>query len=124
MEETTRYPRSQMMSMAGEAQQRLWTGPSGLAVSKTERFMFQWPEGRKGGLLNPALQLPLDHSDSPCILSSLGEKVIVIIRKRGGRRWEGGEAAKSMKLQGMTEREGGGADDNDKDVFPETPFLS
>ena len=37
------------------------------------------------------------------------------------RRWEGGEAARSMKPQGMTGREGGGADDNDKDNFQNHP---
>lgn len=48
----------------------------------------------------------------------------MIGRKWGGRRWEGGEAARSLKLQGVTEREGGCADDNDEVIFPEIPFLS
>lgn len=77
---------------------------------------------KEGWVFEHRTATALDDNNSPCILSSGEEKVTVIRRKWGGRRWEAGEAARSMKLQGMTEREGGGADD--KDIFPETPFLS
>jgi len=58
MEETTGYPCYQVMSTAEEIQQRLWTGPLGLAVSKTERYMFQLPGRRKGGLSKTLCNCP------------------------------------------------------------------
>lgn len=45
----------QMMSIAEETQQWLWTGSLALAGNKIERHTFQLPGGRKGGLSNTPL---------------------------------------------------------------------